>query len=211
MQEKKSRQSRSKKPRLPSSSAPEQRLNRSRAFRFLRDCANLKADLNSEAAEAAYEKLGQRYPGIFQTPHGSFDEPNTLIVMGVLLRKAWHASTERDRDWYLHDAEALYHLETGSTGEAPPPPEQPSALEQVLLHFRQNLRRALLCRNPDCAAPYFMAARKGQKYCSKKCSDLAARKAKLRWWTANRAKPSPPKRRLEPSSSVQPTQPKKGK
>jgi hypothetical protein len=186
MQGENSRTSGSKKPGLRSSFAP---LKRSRAFRFLRDCANLQVDLyDTPAAVAAYEKLQQRYPEIFQTPHGTFDSPESLSLIGGLLERAWVAASERERDWYLHDVESLYHLETGSLGE--PPPEQPSALEQVLSHFRRNLRRALICRNTDCATPYFMAAHKGQKYCSSKCSDLAGRQAKLRWWNANRKKAS---------------------
>jgi hypothetical protein len=166
--------------------------------------------LHTEAANAAYEKFWERYPEIFRAFHGTFDEPDTLIVMGDLLRNAWEAASDREREWYLHDAESLYHVETGSLGEPPPP--QPSALEQVLLHFRRNFRRALICRNPDCQTPYFLAHEKGQKYCSKKCSHLAQKEAKLRWWDDNRRKTP---RRPEPSESVQPTQPttqpKKGK
>lgn len=29
-----------------------------------------------------------------------------------------------------------------------------------------------MCENPDCPTPYFLEARKGQKYCSHKCAVL---------------------------------------
>ncbi len=32
--------------------------------------------------------------------------------------------------------------------------------------------RARVCANPDCPAPYFLQARKGQKYCSQRCAVL---------------------------------------
>jgi hypothetical protein len=33
-------------------------------------------------------------------------------------------------------------------------------------------KRAKKCENPDCPAPYFLAVRKGQKFCSQKCAVL---------------------------------------
>jgi hypothetical protein len=184
MQPKKSRPGRSKKLGLPSSSGP---LKRSRAFRFLSDCANLEAEPHSEAADAAYEKLRKRYPEILQ----SLESPEALLWFGEALRKAWDASTVRAREWYLMQAQSLMHLETASSPDwPPPPPPEPSALEQALLHFRQNIGRALLCRKADCSTPYFIAREKGEKYCSEKCSHLATLATKKRWWDKNRKKGS---------------------
>ncbi len=46
------------------------------------------------------------------------------------------------------------------------------------------LRSALakVCANPDCPAPYFIAGRRTQQYCSEKCSGVLQRAHKLRWW-----------------------------
>ena len=41
---------------------------------------------------------------------------------------------------------------------------------------------ALHCGNPNCAAPYFFATRKGQKYCTDSCAAYGQRLAKSRWW-----------------------------
>ncbi len=48
----------------------------------------------------------------------------------------------------------------------------------------QSLARAHThqCQNPDCPAPYFLATRRTQKYCEKKCAEYGQREAKKRWW-----------------------------
>ena len=66
------------------------------------------------------------------------------------------------------------------------PPWTP--LEQVLYYFQRHAERARRCSNPECPAPYFFATKKGQKYCSSKCSAPAQRDQKRRWWRENRAK-----------------------
>lgn len=39
------------------------------------------------------------------------------------------------------------------------------------------------CHNPDCLAPYFLAKRKGQKYCERgDCTAYAQRQYALKWW-----------------------------
>jgi hypothetical protein len=47
--------------------------------------------------------------------------------------------------------------------------------------------RFAYCANPECPAPFFIAKRSDQKYCSEMCATPAKREAKLRWWRANRA------------------------
>jgi len=49
----------------------------------------------------------------------------------------------------------------------------------------QLLRRSALakhCANPECPAPYFIAGRTTQQYCSEKCSGVLQRAHKLQWW-----------------------------
>lgn len=40
-----------------------------------------------------------------------------------------------------------------------------------------------VCPNPECPAPYFVAGKRSQKYCSKACAAPAQRELKRTWWT----------------------------
>jgi hypothetical protein len=44
------------------------------------------------------------------------------------------------------------------------------------------------CGNPDCAAPYFIAKRKDQRYCGEECASPAKKDAKLRYWHRTKGK-----------------------
>ena len=41
---------------------------------------------------------------------------------------------------------------------------------------------AKVCGNPDCAAPYFIARKTAQRYCSDGCAQVFQREWKRRWW-----------------------------
>ena len=49
-------------------------------------------------------------------------------------------------------------------------------------------RRLAVCWNPECPAPYFLASRNNQRYCSDGCTVVAKREAKRKWWSKHRAK-----------------------
>jgi hypothetical protein len=53
--------------------------------------------------------------------------------------------------------------------------------EAVYTLFRRSAL-SKVCANPDCPAPYFIAGRTTQQYCSEKCSGVLQRTHKLRWW-----------------------------
>jgi hypothetical protein len=50
------------------------------------------------------------------------------------------------------------------------------ALSLAFIGFSDRMRK---CQNPTCDAPYFLASRRDQKYCSEKCARLAANRT---WW-----------------------------
>jgi hypothetical protein len=41
---------------------------------------------------------------------------------------------------------------------------------------------AKVCANPDCVAPYFIAGKASQRYCSDACAQVFQREWKRRWW-----------------------------
>ena len=63
-----------------------------------------------------------------------------------------------------------------------------TCLEAALYHLQRLGDRARHCGNPECPAPYFIAQKKGQKYCSPECAAPSQRESKRKWWNANRTK-----------------------
>lgn len=52
----------------------------------------------------------------------------------------------------------------------------------VLLRAIDVSDRMCRCPDPDCPAPYFIAQRRSQRYCSEACAQPAQRELKRRWW-----------------------------
>jgi hypothetical protein len=58
-----------------------------------------------------------------------------------------------------------------------------------MFYFQRQLTGlAKYCGNETCPAPYFIATKKWQKFCSEKCAGPANRESKREWWRKNRAK-----------------------
>lgn len=56
------------------------------------------------------------------------------------------------------------------------------AFAQVLLRAFEVADRLRRCPTSDCPAPYFIAQRRSQKYCSDACALPAQREFKRTWW-----------------------------
>jgi hypothetical protein len=52
--------------------------------------------------------------------------------------------------------------------------------------FRQSAR-AKVCGNLECPAPYFIASKPKQRYCSETCAEVFQRESKRRWWAEHGA------------------------
>jgi hypothetical protein len=139
-----------------------------------------------------------------------------LAKIQRLLCLAWDSHGLREREWYIFQARQEHYFSTvyyplrdarvsaavsagadadqefvRTTAEEDGVRISPPALtpfEQVIYHFQRIAERASRCGNPECPAPYFFATKKGQKYCSSKCSGPAQREQKRDWWRRNRAK-----------------------
>lgn len=64
----------------------------------------------------------------------------------------------------------------------------PTPMEAVLFHLQRIGDKLRHCPNPECPAPYFIASKKGQKFCSPECAAPSQRESKRKWWYENRAK-----------------------
>ncbi len=121
------------------------------------------------------------------------------------LRRAWDTSDLRERDWYLFKFRDLYNLmvrrsamspadrqsdETDEVNAGAPRHAAPQVtpIEAAVFHFQRHADRARRCPNPECPAPYFIADKKGQRYCSEACALPAQRESKRLWWANNRSK-----------------------
>jgi hypothetical protein len=117
-----------------------------------------------------------------------------VATVRAWLRKAWDAPDLRHQEWFIYKLREHYELwryravdavsHIGGPVEAPrsdgPPPL--NEFERLMYHFQRIVDRARHCENPECPAPYFFAVKRGQRYCSSKCSAPAQRQAKLNWW-----------------------------
>jgi len=54
--------------------------------------------------------------------------------------------------------------------------------QQGLYLLVSNSRLAKVCANPDCPAPYFIAKKATQQYCSDGCAQQFQREWKRNWW-----------------------------
>jgi hypothetical protein len=54
--------------------------------------------------------------------------------------------------------------------------------EQALNRLDDLGQRTRVCGNRECPAPFFIAGRRSQKYCSEKCAGVFQQQAKRAWW-----------------------------
>jgi hypothetical protein len=196
---------------------------------LLLDWVNLPNPTDYPPHRGAVEKLLSRYSYIFafrktDRSEGGRQTRTTavealLAAVQIGLRRAWLASDDHQRDWYLFQLRYAYERtrariedgifatqDVGDTSELRARRSFRLMIEELLQHvpeatpfeaavFHLQTRlahRMRCCPNPDCAKPYFFRMKKGQKYCSAACADPARREAKRIWWNQNRGKGARP-------------------
>jgi hypothetical protein len=118
-----------------------------------------------------------------------------LVPLRDTLRAIWRAPDVRTKQWgifritqdfFQQGDRKLIHRPLADfsdmflTGLKPP-----GRTERLLLEFMRWSELTRFCGNPDCPAPYFIAIRRTQKYCSVDCSEPAQREIKQKWWASN--------------------------
>lgn len=140
-----------------------------------------------------------------------------LIDIRDLLRRVWEAPERRSREWcsfqlrqrfYGWQAQADFwraNLQThkefidpegqklfeewGKGSYLDPPPV--NGFEAMVFYLQTTVAdHAKRCLNPDCPAPYFIAKKRWQKYCSEECAGPVNREQKRRWWHENKGRGS---------------------
>lgn len=112
--------------------------------------------------------------------------PKELGQLRETLRRMWKEPDTRTRDWMAYMLRYYELVRMGFavvnpevTGKQLPPP---TPFERCLQHLGRCADRAHYCANSACPAPYFIAGRRSQRYCSDTCAQPAQREYKRRWW-----------------------------
>jgi hypothetical protein len=61
-----------------------------------------------------------------------------------------------------------------------------TAFEESLFHLQRIAGKTRRCPNPTCQAPYFIAVKKGQKFCSPECARPTLLASKRNYWNRRR-------------------------
>jgi hypothetical protein len=181
------------------------------AQRFLTELANLQ--MGWSGFERFFARFGKTYfPADFLTnsdfvrtvrDDGGETDPARLRKAALMqlytfatgLRRAWEEQIPSRREWRIFKMREKMHRRFNPEWNGDEPPEE-TPIDRALLYFQRSGELAKRCGNPDCpAAPYFFAARKGQKYCSEECAQPAQRASKRNWWATTGAKKRATKKR----------------
>lgn len=158
------------------------REERASVEKFVRDFSSLSpertvADWTAFASKPEWQQRKQ-------SPYWPL--PKELGQLRETLRYMWKEPDLRTRDWIAYNLR-FYELlgmdftyaNPEVTGRQLPPP---TSFEQCLLHLAKCVDRTRYCANPSCAAPYFFARRRSQRYCCDACAVPGQREFKRRWW-----------------------------
>lgn len=181
-----------------------------RAEQFLVELANTRFIAAAEHYDdRAPSSRVMKYLDVLKPQSPAQPTPAELYDLAALVafyfRKIWDAPDQRHRDWFLFKLREFWwnwylRVNTGELSKAfhlTPvvqsalriwTPPEPTAFEAVLFYLQRDVDRLRHCPNPDCVSPYFIATKKGQKYCSDACAVPAQREAKRKWWAENRGK-----------------------
>jgi hypothetical protein len=175
---------------------------------FLVGLANLRDDkdglrwLRSKFPDVL-EAVSRTVGAIYSTPPRAVlpgtpehDESNRklwLIPLRDTLRAIWRAPDTKTKQWglfrisqdfFLQGDPNTIHRPGGQGGSdfllSWKPPTQTERFLLALMGWADLLQ---YCDNEECPAPYFIAKKRTQKYCSHECAKPAQRESKLRWWT----------------------------
>jgi hypothetical protein len=124
------------------------------------------------------------------------------------LRAIWIAEDKSTAEWRLFNLQLEVHramdpdnYERYSKTLRPPPVDAP--INQSLQYLRKRFDKFRKCRNPDCKAPFFIADRGKQSYCSAECAAVAQKAYKRTWWKNNGASWREARRKKEQSKPPQ--------
>jgi hypothetical protein len=171
-----------------------------RAERFLLELANLKiTDATSRSRfEQSFSDFIPPTPGrlydVTESPPSQLYEvisfPRFIFTLQHLLRAAWERPTTFDREVHLGFTTQEVYKQFLRATDMKPAEDTPlhalwKPLGKVFICLTRAQRvadRMRRCDNASCPAPYFIAERRNQKFCTEICAAPAQREQKATWW-----------------------------
>jgi hypothetical protein len=123
--------------------------------------------------------------------HDELVRKSWLIPLRDTLRVIWRTPDVKSKQWGLFRISQDFflqgdpHMIRRSEGRGLDfllswkPPTRTELFLLALMEWADFLR---YCNNEDCPAPYFIATKRTQKYCSRDCAKPFQQEAKRRWW-----------------------------
>jgi hypothetical protein len=110
-------------------------------------------------------------------------ESRNLLTLRDRVRRVWTEPDLRTKQYgvFLLWKWAMFAWDD-SNREIPTKLPPPSPFEQALQYLLSTALKQHYCANPDCAAPYFFAKRRSQRFCADGCAKPAQREFKRQWW-----------------------------
>ena len=114
-----------------------------------------------------------------------------ILPLRATLRAIWRAPDRRTKEWgmfrisqdfFSQGQGDLIHAPLDGSFDLLLVMKPRSRTERLILELLKWSELTRYCDNPDCPAPFFIASRTSQKYCSRDCAEPAQRECKRRWW-----------------------------
>jgi hypothetical protein len=107
-----------------------------------------------------------------------------LITLRNEVRAIWEADDLETKEWRIFCLRGNPTM-TLSFLAILDPHTIPKPFQKALLQLLKSAGKLRHCHNPSCAAPYFVARRRSQKYCCADCTMPGQRELKRHWWQKN--------------------------
>ena len=154
--------------------------------------------------EKYLKALFGQYSIDFQQPQPTKDQMETqihrswVIPLRNWVRSIWLAQDSRTQVWLAHRLISAQMFVKGDLREESRPIwlsnlaflngmqrfdlESSTPFEECVWHLLDCANRLRYCQTPECPAPYFIAARRNQNYCSEECTKPRQREFQRQWW-----------------------------
>jgi hypothetical protein len=184
---------------------PKKALTSKQLEEFLTELMNLRRQDPTSVSRFVnrYADFGLYEPRLLMPTRGEDSSPQTTVedlfvpYLHDMFTACWIEPDSKQREWgwmifWTQSTQIRFPdlrsslRDEGGRKRFPPRPSE-SGLEKAFQYLVKQHHRTRYCPNTECAAPYFLARRPSQRYCSEKCAQRGERETKRRWWAEHGA------------------------